>query len=71
MPQDRARDAETDAILVDRGIISRRTAAGREGVEDADADLERWLDENSRIARSGGLPRTPQTLSDRQTIEPL
>jgi len=71
MPQDRARDAETDAILVDRGIISRRTAAGREGVEDGDSDLDRWLDENARIARSGGLPHTPQAISGRQAIEPL
>jgi SPP1 Gp6-like portal protein len=66
MPQDRARDAETDALLVDRGIISRRTAAGREGVEDAEADLGRWLEENERIARSGGLPRTPLTVTQHE-----
>jgi hypothetical protein len=71
MPQDRARDAETDAILVDRGIISRRTAAGRGGIEDPDADLDRWLDENARIAASGGLPRTPQAIAGREAIEPL
>jgi Phage portal protein, SPP1 Gp6-like len=71
MPQDRARDAETDAILVDRGIISRRTAAGRGGIEDPDADLDRWLDENARIAASGGLQRTPQAIAAREAIEPL
>jgi hypothetical protein len=70
MPQDRARDAETDAILVDRGIISRRTAAAREGIEDADGDLNRWLEENERISRSGGLPRTAQAVEFRQAIEP-
>jgi Phage portal protein, SPP1 Gp6-like len=66
MPQDRARDAETDALLVDRGIVSRRTAAGRGGVEDAEADLERWLEENERIVKSGGLPRTPQAVRQHQ-----
>jgi hypothetical protein len=70
MPQDRARDAETDAILVDRGIISRRTAAGRAGIEDTDADLDRWLDENARIASAGGLPRTPQSIGGREAISP-
>jgi hypothetical protein len=70
MPQDRARDAETDAILVDRGIVSRRTAANREGIEDPDADLERWLEENARISASGGLPRVPQTIGGREAISP-
>jgi hypothetical protein len=70
MPQDRARDAETDAILVDRGIISRRTAAAREGIEDVDGDLNRWLEENERISRSGGLPRPAQAVNYRQALEP-
>lgn len=50
MPQDRARDAEINALLVDRGVISRATAAEAAGVEDPEAELTRWLGENEQIA---------------------
>ena len=71
MPQDRARDAEVNAILVDRGILSRRAAARQAGVEDPEADLDRWLEENVRIGAAGGLPQKPEPVSARSAIEPL
>lgn len=63
MPQDRAREAEVDALLVDRGIMSRRTASEKAGIEDSDAELARWLEEQGRVsavkpAAAAGRPPT-------------
>jgi hypothetical protein len=70
MPQDRARDAETDAVLVDRGVISRATAGRRAGVQESDDELLRWLDETARIRATGAaLAATPEP-SARDAISP-
>ena len=61
MPQDRSRDAETDAVLVDRGIISRATAALHAGVEHADDELQRWLQETRAVVETRAAPaQTPE-----------
>lgn len=56
MPQDRARDAETDALLVDRGIISRATAGIHAGIEHAEDELQRWLQETQAMTSAGVAP---------------
>jgi len=61
MPQDRTRDAETDAVLVDRAIISRATAGLHAGVEHSDDELQRWLAETNAIQATGSKPaETPE-----------
>jgi hypothetical protein len=49
LPQDRGRMVRDEQILVGAGIHSRRTAMGELGVEDSDAELQRWLEEQARI----------------------
>jgi hypothetical protein len=70
MPQDRARDAETDAVLVDRGIISRATAGRHAGVERGEEELQRWLTETNAIQATGStLAQTPEPRM-RDVIDP-
>ncbi len=49
LPQDRARLVRDEEIMVNAGIHSRRRAMDELGVEDPDAELERWLEEQKRI----------------------
>ncbi|MER3421721.1 MAG: portal protein, partial [Chloroflexota bacterium] len=49
LPQDRSRQVADERALVAAGIHSRRRAADALGVEDPDAEFERWLAEEARI----------------------
>ena len=50
LPQDRARLVRDEDIMVNAGIHSRRRAMDELGVEDPESELERWLEEQRRIA---------------------
>jgi len=54
LPQDRGRLVRDEDILVGAGIHSRRTAMDQLGIEDAEAELERWLEEEGRVQKRGG-----------------
>ncbi|MBI2866872.1 MAG: phage portal protein [Chloroflexi bacterium] len=45
LPQDRSRQVQEEVALVRAGIRSRRRAADELGVDDADAEWKRWLEE--------------------------
>jgi hypothetical protein len=49
LPQDRSRQVADERALVAAGIHSRRRAADALGVEDPDAEFERWLAEEARM----------------------
>jgi len=54
LPQDRGRLVQDEEILISTGVHSRRRAMDELGVEDPDAEFERWLEEEEKIP----LPRT-------------
>jgi len=49
LPQDRAREAQNEQLLVQSGVHSRRTAMDEMGIRDPQAEFEKWLEERSRI----------------------
>src|SRR4030043_246548 len=49
LPQDRARLAQNEQLLVQSGIHSRRTAMDELGIRDPEAELARWLEERKKI----------------------
>lgn len=49
LPQDRARAAQNEQLLVMSGIHSRRTAMDELGIRDPEAELDRWLEERAKI----------------------
>ncbi len=49
IPQDRARQAQNEQLLVMSGIHARRTAMNELGIRDPDVEFQRWLDERRRI----------------------
>ena len=49
MPQDTARQAQNEQLLVQAGVHSRRTAMDEMGIQDPDEEFERWLEERQRI----------------------
>lgn len=49
LPQDRGRLVREEQILVGSGIHSRRRAMDELGIEDPDAELNRWLEEEEKI----------------------
>jgi hypothetical protein len=49
LPQDRARLAQNEQLLVQSGIHSRRTAMDELGIRDPEAELARWLEERGKI----------------------
>jgi hypothetical protein len=49
LPQDRARLAQNEQLLVQSGVHSRRTAMDELGIRDPEAELARWLEERKRI----------------------
>jgi len=49
LPQDRARLAQNEQLLVQSGVHSRRTAMDELGIRDPEAELARWLEERGRI----------------------
>jgi len=51
IPQDRARQAQNEHLLVMSGIHSRRTAMDELGVRDSETEFSRWLEERREIMR--------------------
>jgi hypothetical protein len=49
LPQDRARLAQNEQLLVQSGVHSRRTAMDELGIRDPEAELARWLEERKQI----------------------
>jgi hypothetical protein len=49
LPQDAARQAQNEQLLVQAGVHSRRTAMDEMGVQDPDEEFNRWLQERQRI----------------------
>ena len=60
LPQDRGRLVRDEQILIGAGIHSRRRAMDNLGVEDADAEYARWLEEK-RLER--GLSSNPESIA--------
>lgn len=53
LPQDRDRLVRDEEILVSSGIHSRRRAMDELGIEDPDAEFQRWLEEEQQIGENG------------------
>jgi hypothetical protein len=49
LPQDTARQAQNEQLLVQAGVHSRRTAMDEMGIQDPDEEFARWLEERKRI----------------------
>ena len=49
LPQDVARQAQNEQLLVQAGVHSRRTAMDEMGIQDPDEEFNRWLEERTRI----------------------
>jgi len=49
LPQDRARLAQNEQLLVQSGVHSRRTAMDELGIRDPEAELARWIEERGKI----------------------
>lgn len=49
LPQDVDRQAQTEQLLVQAGVRSRRTAMDEMGIQDPDEEFDRWLEERERI----------------------
>ena len=49
LPQDRAREAQNEQLLVQSGVHSRRTAMDEMGIRDPEAEFDKWLDERRQI----------------------
>jgi len=49
LPQDTDRQAQTEQLLVQAGVRSRRTAMDEMGIQDPDEEFDRWLEERERI----------------------
>jgi len=51
LSQDIDRQAQTEQLLVQAGVHSRRTAMDEMGVQDPDEEFTRWLEERGRILK--------------------
>ena len=49
LPQDIDRQAQTEQLLVQAGVHSRRTAMDEMGIQDPDGEFNRWLEERVKI----------------------
>jgi len=49
LPQDTARQAQNEQLLVQAGVHSRRTAMDEVGIQDPDEEFYRWLEERKKI----------------------
>jgi len=49
LPQDAARQAQNEQLLVQAGVHSRRTAMDELGIQDPDEEFNRWLEERKKI----------------------
>jgi len=51
LPQDIDKQAQTEQLLVQAGVHSRRTAMDEMGIQDPDGEFSRWLEERGRILK--------------------
>jgi hypothetical protein len=51
LPQDAARQAQNEQLLVQAGVHSRRTAMDEMGIQDPDEEFNKWLEEREKILR--------------------
>jgi hypothetical protein len=49
LPEDTARQAQNEQLLVQAGVHSRRTAMDEMGIQDPDEEFNKWLEERTRI----------------------
>jgi hypothetical protein len=49
LPQDVSAQAQTEQVLVQAGVHSRRTAMDEIGIRDPDEEFDRWLEERQKI----------------------
>jgi len=63
LPQDKARQAQNEQLLVQSGVHSRRTAMDELGIRDPEAELARWLEERKRILEMNQQFRARSTRS--------
>ena len=49
LPEDVDRQAQTEQLLVQAGVHSRRTAMDEIGIQDPDEEFTRWLEERKKI----------------------
>jgi hypothetical protein len=49
LPEDTARQAQNEQLLVQAGVHSRRTAMDELGIQDPDEEFNKWLEERTRI----------------------
>jgi len=61
LPQDAARQAQNEQLLVQAGVHSRRTAMDEMGIQDPDEEFTRWLEERTRILEMNQEFRAPST----------
>jgi len=51
LPQDMARQAQNEQLLVQAGVHSRRTAMDEMGIQDPEEEFNRWLEERAKILK--------------------
>ena len=51
LPQDVDRQAQTEQLLVQAGVHSRRTSMDNMGIQDPDEEFNKWLEERERILK--------------------
>jgi hypothetical protein len=61
LPQDVARQAQNEQLLVQAGVHSRRTAMDELGIQDPDEEFTRWLEERKKILEMNKEFRTQST----------
>jgi hypothetical protein len=61
LPQDADRQAQTEQLLVQAGVHSRRTAMDEIGIQDPDEEFTRWLEERQKILEMNREFRTQST----------
>jgi hypothetical protein len=49
IPTDADRQAQTEQLLVQAGVHSRRTSMDEMGIQDPDQEFARWLEERKKI----------------------
>ena len=61
LPQDIARQAQNEQLLVQAGVHSRRTAMDEMGIQDPDEEFNHWLEERKKILEMNKEFRTQST----------
>jgi hypothetical protein len=61
LPQDVARQAQNEQLLVQAGVHSRRTAMDELGIQDPDEEFNKWLEERAQILEMNKEFKTQST----------